>query len=145
MPYRSASTGYHYPMQLYLLLGAVLAVVYILLVRTLAPGPSPFATGLLIAAAIYVVAALFLAPEGWLQFEGSGLLAYFLPVAASRKFGFAALAVGWLLHPLWDYYVHITGPGADWMPVWYAWLCVSFDLVVGLYCGYRWWVGRAAP
>ena len=40
------------------------------------------------------------------------------------------LALGYLLHPLWDFGVHHVGPGRSFAPVPYVFACVSFDWVV---------------
>ena len=43
------------------------------------------------------------------------------------------LALGYVLHPLWDFGVHHVGPGRDFAPVAYVFACVSFDWVVAAY------------
>ena len=43
------------------------------------------------------------------------------------------LALGYALHPLWDFGVHHLGPGRDFAPVAYVFACVSFDWVVAAY------------
>ena len=43
------------------------------------------------------------------------------------------LALGYLLHPLWDFGVHHIGPGRSFAPVPYVFACVSFDWVVAAY------------
>jgi hypothetical protein len=43
------------------------------------------------------------------------------------------LAAGWALHPLWDVWLHYTGPGEVFTPWTYAIACVSFDWLVALY------------
>src|SRR4029450_13715775 len=40
------------------------------------------------------------------------------------------LAAGWALHPLWDVWLHYTGPGEVFTPWTYAIACVSFDWLV---------------
>ena len=59
------------------------------------------------------------------------------------------LALGWLLHPLWDFGVHQLGPGATYAPSRYVLACISFDWVVAAYIfiAYRWLhlANRQAP
>lgn len=43
------------------------------------------------------------------------------------------LALGYALHPVWDFGVHYIGPGNNFAPVTYAIACISFDWVVALY------------
>ena len=50
------------------------------------------------------------------------------------------LALGYALHPVWDFGLHYLGPGHTFAPVPYAISCISFDWVVALYIliVYRW-------
>ena len=41
------------------------------------------------------------------------------------------LAAGWLLHPAWDL-LHVPGRVSRWRRRAYVWLCLGFDVVVGL-------------
>jgi hypothetical protein len=43
------------------------------------------------------------------------------------------LALGWALHPLWDFPLHYLGPGRSYAPVAYVIGCISFDWVVTAY------------
>ena len=43
------------------------------------------------------------------------------------------LALGYALHPLWDFGVHHLGPGRTFAPLPYVISCISFDWVVALY------------
>jgi hypothetical protein len=43
------------------------------------------------------------------------------------------LALGWALHPIWDFVLHYVGPGRSFAPWSYAIACVSFDWVVAAY------------
>jgi hypothetical protein len=59
------------------------------------------------------------------------------------------LALGWLLHPLWDFGVHHLGPGWTYAPLRYVMACISFDWVVAgyIFIAYRWLhlANRQAP
>ena len=56
------------------------------------------------------------------------------------------LALGWALHPLWDFPLHYLGPGSSFAPMPYTIACISFDWVVAAYIfiGYR-GASRQAP
>jgi hypothetical protein len=43
------------------------------------------------------------------------------------------LALGWALHPLWDFVVHYIGPGRSFAPWTYAIACITYDWVVAAY------------
>jgi hypothetical protein len=87
--------------------------------------------------------------ELWL--EAAGLLAYGSCYPLSLVFplqgdgssktrpNWYLLALGWLLHPLWDALLHLPGSvGAHVAPEWYVWACMSFDVVVAAYMIRRW-------
>ena len=50
------------------------------------------------------------------------------------------LALGYALHPVWDFGLHYLGPGHTFAPLPYTVACISFDWVVALYIliAYRW-------
>ena len=43
------------------------------------------------------------------------------------------LALGWALHPFWDFPLHYLGPGRSFAPWTYAVACITFDWVVAAY------------
>jgi hypothetical protein len=43
------------------------------------------------------------------------------------------LALGWALHPIWDFGLHYLGPGHTFAPMSYTIACISFDWVVTAY------------
>lgn len=43
------------------------------------------------------------------------------------------LALGWVLHPVWDFGMHYVGPGSGVGPWTYAIACLTFDWVVATY------------
>ena len=118
-----------------LALGYALALLYLRSRRSLSPHRQPvfWATGLVVATALYIVFALLAdAPFPVLAREAGGTLLFITlawvstrkPVSRQRW-----LAAGWLLHPLWDLGAH---HGSAHAPDWYMWACLSFDLVVGI-------------
>ena len=43
------------------------------------------------------------------------------------------LALGWALHPFWDFPLHYLGPGRSFAPWTYAVMCLSLDWIVAGY------------
>ena len=127
---------------LYLLLGVALGLLFCVFAHARTDTNNALSAGLLGASVIYVVFAFFYGAEGWIGVESTGVMISYFFVLMARKFGVVTLGVGWLVHPLWDYFVHLVGPGREFAPLWYVYLCISFDLVVALYAFYR---AYAAP
>ena len=96
-----------------------------------------YSNGLLIAAVIYLFFALVPFDAGWLGVEALGVVAYGILVWLGRHVSFYFVAVGWLLHPLWDVALHLRGPGRHIVPDWYAIACVSFDVLLAAVIAYR--------
>ncbi|HXQ32948.1 MAG TPA: DUF6010 family protein [Anaerolineales bacterium] len=50
------------------------------------------------------------------------------------------LALGYALHPVWDFGLHYLGPGDSFAPLPYTVACISFDWVVAAYIliAYHW-------
>lgn len=90
-----------------------------------------WATGLAVATAVYVGFALRTSASwAWLGLEIVGV-AVFLPSAVlGWRGGVRALAAGWLAHVAWDLLLH--GPGTPFVPAWYPWLCLGFDVVAAV-------------
>ncbi|WP_415883904.1 DUF6010 family protein [Neptuniibacter sp. QD34_54] len=93
-----------------------------------------FGVALVIAALIYIgFAVLYGASTTWLFIETVGVLIYGSSYLLAKHFGLHFLALGWLLHPVWDVGLHLVGAGGHFAPEWYAVMCISFDLVVAVY------------
>lgn len=115
--------------------GAVLALVAFLLSRFAKDivGRTLLATVLFAAAGAYLGFA-FVAPVSrlWLLIE----LLQCVAVGVLGLYGWRGspkwLALGWALHPLWDFVVHYIGPGT-FAPSTYVIACISFDWVVAAY------------
>jgi hypothetical protein len=43
------------------------------------------------------------------------------------------LALGYALHPFWDFPLHYLGPGRSYAPATYAIFCISFDWIAAAY------------
>jgi hypothetical protein len=111
--------------------GAVLGALFVTVAsrRSRREEAQLLAIGLVIAALIYVVLAIFGADLTWLLYEAAGLLLFgafaWLGVRASP----AWLALGWTAHVAWDVGLHLDRSQAI-VPDWYPLLCVGFDLLV---------------
>jgi hypothetical protein len=116
-------------------LSAVLSLIAFLLSRFGKDiiGRTLLATVLFAAAGAYLGFA-FVAPVSrlWLLIE----LLQCIAVGVLGLYGWRGLpkwlALGWALHPLWDFVVHYIGPGT-FAPWTYVIACISFDWVVAAY------------
>jgi hypothetical protein len=117
-----------------LLLGLVAGAAFLLIARKVDYSEGDLlATGLLAAAAIYVVFAVVWGANTAIRFEAVGLTIFMLIAFLARRFGIIYVGVGWLLHIGWDYLFHMVGPAQHLAPAWYPPFCIGFDLVVGVY------------
>ena len=115
--------------------GAVLSLIAFLLSKFASDvaGRTLLATVLFAAAGAYFGFAVA-APVSriWLLIELLQVIAF----GAMGLYGWRGsakwLALGWALHPLWDFLLHYVGPGrfAPWT---YAVACLSFDWIVAAY------------
>ncbi len=96
-----------------------------------------YATGLAVAAAIYLVFTLPTLDIAWFGIEAAGLVCYGLFAFVGWRVNPLALAAGWALHPAWDYLLHARGAGHQFVPEWYVYACISFDLLVAATIVYR--------
>ncbi len=91
---------------------------------------------LVVAALIYLGFAAREAGEGWMSIELLGLTAYSALALLGVRRSARLLALGWALHAAWDVVVHAGVPG-EFVPEWYRWACLSFDIVAALYLAAR--------
>ncbi|MGR6838218.1 DUF6010 family protein [Aliivibrio wodanis] len=96
-----------------------------------------FGIALIVAAIIYVIFAILYANVTWVLIEAVGVAVYGLFYLLSKKYGVYVLALGWILHPIWDINLHLLGAGAEFVPKWYAVACLSFDVTVAIYLVYQ--------
>ncbi|MCA9720631.1 MAG: hypothetical protein H6713_38300 [Myxococcales bacterium] len=90
-----------------------------------------WAAYLSLAALIYIGFALREAGDGWMGVELLGLVGYTaLAVIGARRP--VVLALGWGMHAGWDIIIHAGVPG-EFVPQWYRWACLSFDVVAAAY------------
>ncbi len=91
---------------------------------------------LVVAAFIYLGFAFIWGSTFWLGVEALGVALYAMFIPLSTRYTLYWLALGWLLHPLWDLCLHLYGSGSHVVPHWYAIACVSFDLGMAAYIVY---------
>lgn len=118
--------------------GVVLAMALVLLARrsgNYAKEKRIYATGLVVAALIYVGLGFFSDSIGWKMIELIGLPVYALFAWLGLKKSGWFLALGWALHVLWDTGLH--GTSTPFVPSWYIGLCLGFDLLVAGYVAVR--------
>ena len=116
--------------------GALLSLIAFLLSKFTRDivGRTLLVTVLFAAAGAYFGFALIARPAAiWglielLQVIGFGVLGL-MGWRGSAKW----LALGWALHPIWDFGVHHLGPGRDFAPFTYVFSCITFDWVVTAY------------
>ena len=116
-----------------LLIGAAASLALVRLARTYPARRERrvYAVGLVIAALVYVVfAAVGGAGARWLALEGLGVFLYGAAAWVGLRGRPWLLAAGWAAHVAWDVLLHLSGPGTEYTPHWYPWLCLSFDLVM---------------
>jgi dipeptide/tripeptide permease len=78
---------------------------------------SIFAIGLIIAACVYIVFALYATHIAtWLAIEIFGICIYGAMGFAGCRGSLWWLVAGWGLHPVWDLLLHYFGPGAPIAP-----------------------------
>ncbi|ENM5727840.1 hypothetical protein V4V56_003857 [Vibrio mimicus] len=99
---------------------------------------------LIIAAFIYVLFAVLASNLVWIGIESLGVLLYGAFFVLSKSRSSYLLAVGWLLHPVWDVSLHLLGSGSIVAPEWYVIMCISFDITVACYLLAQARVGKIA-
>ncbi len=118
---------------IWIIIGAVLAIVWLMIIRRQTKANRNIGIGLVIAALIYVGFALFgPAPSPWLFIEiiGVVIFAAFAWLGINRAAFW--LAAGWAIHIAWDVGLHQIGTGQVFTPAWYPPLCIGFDTAVAL-------------
>lgn len=112
-------------------LGAILAVAYVVLARRHGGKGElrAFAVGLAIASFVYVAAAAIAGAIAALLVEGAGLALFAVLAFAGARRWPMLLAGGWALHVVWDVALHLAMV-QSYIGAWYPTVCISFDLVV---------------
>lgn len=107
-----------------IVLGALLALPYVWYARK---SRGMFAVGLIVAAAIYIVFALFAANLRHAAVGLGGVVLFAAIAAGGLRWSRYLLAFGWLAHAGWDLRY------ADYAPWWYPALCIGFDILVAAF------------
>ena len=116
--------------------GVVLSVIAFVLSRFVKDivGRTLLATVLFAAAGAYFGFAFNeTTPRIWLLIELLQIVAFGVLGLYGWRGSPYWLALGYALHPLWDFGVHHVGPGRSFAPVAYVFACVSFDWIVAAY------------
>ena len=117
----------------WIVLGAILAVIFILAANRTRCADKTIAAGLLVAAVIYVGFATFGgAGAGWMAIEFLGVAVYGVFAWLGVNRSSVWLAAGWMTHIAWDVGLHQVGSGRIFTPDWYPPLCIGFDVVVAV-------------
>ena len=116
-------------------LAAILLLVY-LRHRSWAQRRHSLAIALFIAALIYVGFGVYAQSAKQLVWELGGLIVYtsfaFMAFRGRSSLSFLFLVIGWILHAVWDVYVH--APAHElYAPSFYPDLCLGFDLIIAGY------------
>jgi hypothetical protein len=116
--------------------GAVLSLIAFLLSQLIADihGRTALATGLFAAAGAYFGFAI-VGPVSriWVLIELLQVIAFSTMGLRGWKGSAKWLALGWVLHPVWDFGVHYLTPGRNFAPLAYVFSCITFDWVVAAY------------
>ena len=117
-----------------LILGVVLALLFISFARTRGPRREPFlySIGLIVAALFYVAFSFTGAGTQWLMIELIGLVVFTLIAVLGLRVSPWFLVLGWASHVWWDIFLHLVREQV-FVPDWYPVACISFDLIVAAY------------
>lgn len=116
--------------------GAVLALIAFLLSRFVKDfvGRTVLTIGLFVSAGAYFGFAIVgPASQIWVLIELLQVIAFSAIGLVGWKGSAKWLALGWVLHPLWDFGMHHLGPGRSFAPLTYVFACIAFDWVVAAY------------
>jgi hypothetical protein len=122
-----------------LVVGILGSAALVLFARRGVPGREMLAygLGLGVTAVMYVIFSLAMgAPQDHLAHELVGTVLFGGAAVLGTWRWPVLLALGWVLHPVWDLAFHFAG-GPAYSPAWYALFCVGFDLPVGGYVAAR--------
>jgi hypothetical protein len=119
--------------------GAIGAAILCLLAFLLSRFASDVAGRTLLATVLFAAAGAYygfavMAPVSriWMLIELLQCIAFGAIGLAGWRGPAKWLALGWALHPIWDFGLHYVGPG-DFAPWRYTIVCLSFDWVVAAY------------
>lgn len=117
-----------------LILGVVLASLFISFARTRGPRREPFifSIGLIVAALFYVAFSITGAGTQWLMIELIGLVVFTLIAVLGLRVLLWFLAFGWASHVSWDVLLRLVRQ-QTFVPDCYPVACISFDLIVAGY------------
>ena len=124
----------------WLLMGAIGGAVLSLIAFLLSKFASDVAGRTLLATVLFAAAGAYF---GLAFEEGMGQIWTLIELLQCIAFGTLGLygwrgpakwlALGYALHPIWDFGLHYLGPGRSYAPLNYVFLCLTFDWVVAAY------------
>lgn len=121
-----------------ILIGTLIAVACIWAFRSnnLKKEVKSWGIALIIAGLVYMGFSFMKYPSEWILIEFLATLFCVLIYILGVKYSSYIIAVGWLVHIFWDYYIHMQiNPGYS--PEWYPHFCIGFDLLVGIYLAFQ--------
>lgn len=120
--------------------GAVGGAGLVLIAWLLSRFASDLAGRTLLATVLFAAAGAYLGfafagttSRVWLLIELLQAIAFGVLGLAGWKGPAKWLALGWALHPIWDFVLHYVGPGRTFTPLAYPIACLSFDWIVAAY------------
>ena len=119
---------------LWLFLGAITGFIYTRYAKKNSHAISKiYRVGLIIAAGIYVVFAIFASEPGRaIVIELAGLALFGGAALQAKQSTNWLLVLGWTGHAFWGFALHYLGPATGIAPTWYVLACFTFDLVVAI-------------
>ena len=130
-----------------ILLGAVFATLLILFARWRGPRRQNvvLAIGLVVTALLYVgFAVVGAASAKWLAIEVAGVFPFTLLAWLGIRGSSAWIALGWLLHVVWDTALHLGAQAPSFVSPFFPTFCIGFDLVVAGYIAGQLYALRAS-
>lgn len=121
-----------------LAIGIILAELTILIVQTfpIKIHGKLYAAALIIAASIYVGFSSLSQNNTWIFTEIIGVIIFSVIAFVGIKFSAWFLAMGWLIHPVWDLLIN-NHKLATFVPYWYPIVCIGYDFVIALYIAWK--------
>lgn len=110
-------------------LGVVLALPYVLYARRVRDRRRVFGIGLVAAAGVYVLFAVFAGTRREWLIESGGVVLFGILAVLGMRWSAWFLALGWAAHVGWDLLLHPVNV-SSYAPWWYPVICIGFDLVV---------------
>ena len=118
----------------FIIIGIICAILLLFYIRQYSTNKKYHFLGfaLFVASGLYLVFAVVTMNKILITVELFGLMLFLLFIWMAYRYSFWFIALGWALHIVWDIGVH-PQETAPYIPFWYAWVCVGFDIVISIY------------